>query len=161
MIGEPHVIDTAGIAAFQSPAGEDVVVRSTGAETDGQYDVVEVTIPPGPSVTPMHVHHDNDEAMHVIEGEVTVKLGKQHHLLEAGAFAIAPRGVPHTYRNPGANPARVLFVYTPGNHWQDLQEAGTRGPVEDESDMDALLPILEEYGIEMVGPPLAGDGEPP
>ncbi len=156
---EPRVVDRAGKATFQSPAAEDVVVRATGDETDGQYDVMEITIPPGPGVTPLHVHHDNDEAMHVIEGEVTVKLGEKRHVLEAGAYAMAPRGLPHTYRNSGEEPARVLFVYTPGNHWRYLQETGERGPVEDESDVEELVPILEKFGIEMVGPPLDGDSE--
>ena len=159
MSARPRVVDNAGKAAFQSPAAEDVVVRATGEETDGQYDMVEVTIPPGPGITPLHVHHDNDEAMHVIEGEVTVKLGEERHVLEAGGYVMAPRGLPHTYRNSGTDPARVLFIYTPGNHWQYLKEAGERGPVEDESDVEELLPILEDYGIEMVGPPLDGPTE--
>jgi quercetin dioxygenase-like cupin family protein len=159
MNSERRVVDERGKAAFQSPAAEDVVVRATGEETDGRYDMVEVTVPPGPAVTPLHVHHDNDEAMYVVEGEVTVRLGEDRHVLETGAYAMAPRGLPHTYRNSGEGPARVLFVYTPGNHWQYLRETGERGPVEDESDIEALLPILEEYGIEMVGPPMDGPRE--
>ncbi len=159
MSTEPRITGEAGIASFQSPAAEDVVVRATGEETDGQYDLVEFTIPPGPGVTPLHVHHDNDEAMHVIDGELTVKLGEDRHVLESGAYAVAPRGLPHTYRNSGDSPAQVLFIFTPGNHWQYLQEAGDRGPVEDEADIEALLPILEAYGIEMVGPPLDGESE--
>lgn len=161
MTHDPHVIDESGIESFQSPAGEDVVVRATGQETDGQYDLVEVTIPPGPGVTPLHIHHENDEAIYVLEGEVTVKLDKERHVLSAGGYTMAPRGVPHTYRNTGDEPARVLFTYTPGNHWQYLQETGERGPVEGESDIEALLPILEEYGIEMVGPPLDAEPEEP
>ncbi len=159
MSGDPRVVEERGKVSFQSPAAEDVVVRATGEETNGQYDMVEITIPPGPGVTPLHVHHENDEAMHVIEGEVTVKLGEERHVLGSGAYAMAPRGLPHTYRNSGADLARVLFIYTPGNHWHYLQETGERGPVADESDIEALLPILEEYGIEMVGPPLDSETE--
>jgi quercetin dioxygenase-like cupin family protein len=159
MSSDPRVVDDQGKAAFQSPAAEDVVVRATGEETDGQYDMVEVTIPPGPAVTPLHVHHENDEAMYVIEGEVAVELGEEHRVLKTGAYAMAPRGLPHTYRNSGEEAARVLFVYTPGNHWQYLEETGERGPVEDESDVEALIPVLEAYGIEMVGPPMDGSRE--
>jgi len=159
MSDDPRTVDKTGKVAFQSPAAEDVIVRATGEETDGQYDMVELTVPPGPGLTPLHVHNDNDEAMHVLEGEVTVKLGEERHVLEAGAYAMAPRGLPHTYRNSGDGPARVLFIYTPGNHWRYLQETGERGPVEDESDIEALVPILEEYGIEMVGPPLDANAD--
>lgn len=160
MSAEPRVSEADGIASFQSPAGEEVVVRATGDQTDGQYDVVEVTVPPGPAVTPQHVHRDNDEAMLVLDGEVTVQLEDDRHHLSAGGFAMAPRGVPHTYCNAGEDTARVLFVYTPGDHWEYLREAGAAGPVEDESDVEALAPILGAYGIEMVGPPIGGAAEP-
>ena len=92
--------------------------------------------------------------MHVIEGEVTVQVGDERHRLGPGAFVNAPTGLAHTYRNSGDGPARVLFTLTPGNGWGYLQEAGEHGPVEDESDMERLVPILESYGIEIVGPPL-------
>lgn len=160
MSADRRVSDADGIASFQSPAEEDVVVRATGDQTDGQYDLVEVAIPPGPAVTPLHVHRDNDEAMLVLGGEVTVQLEDDQFDLTAGGFAMAPRGVPHTYGNAGEDTARVLFVYTPGDHWEYLREAGAAGPVEDESDVERLAPILGEYGIELVGPPIGGAAEP-
>lgn len=157
MSSEPHVIEPDGVEAFESPAGEPVVVRATGAESGGAYDLLEVTISPGPGITPMHIHHDMDEAMYVLAGEITIKLGNEHHVLTPGSYAMAPRGVPHTYRNSGREPARVLFLNTPGNNWEYLKIAARHGPVEDESDIEALLPILEEYGIEMVGPPISAE----
>jgi quercetin dioxygenase-like cupin family protein len=161
MSGEAHVVGPAGIESFQSPAGEDVVVRVSGDESAGAYDILELTIEPGPGVTPMHVHHENDEAMYVLEGELTVQLGDDQHVLPPGAYAIAPRGVPHTYRNSGDDIARVLFINSPGNNWRYLKAAAEHGPVEDESDIEAMLPILESYGVEMVGPPLAENGDEP
>ena len=157
MSGGFHVVGSDGIAAFESPAGEDVVVRATGDETGGHYDLVEFTIDPGPGVTPLHVHHDNEEAMYVLEGELTVQLGETVRTLGPGSYAMAERGVPHTYRSSGEGPARVLFTLMPGNAWGYLEETAERGPVEDESDIERMLPILESYGIEVVGPPLDGD----
>ncbi|WP_225935490.1 cupin domain-containing protein [Halobaculum magnesiiphilum] len=87
----------------------------------------------------------------------TVQLEDERHTLTSGGYAMAPREVPHTYRNSGDDPARVLFIYTPGNHWRYLEAAAEQSPVEDESDIDRMLPILEPYGIEMVGPPLDVD----
>lgn len=95
--------------------------------------------------------------MYVLEGEATVQLDEDRHVLSAGSYAVAPRGVPHTYRNSGDSPARVLFINSPGNNWEYLQAAAEHGPVEDESDIERLLPIHEAYGVEMVGPPLGGD----
>lgn len=157
MTDETHVVGPEGIAAFESPAGEDVVVRASGNESAGHYDLLEFTIEPGPGVTPLHVHHDNDEAIYVLDGELTVQLGNERHTLSPGSYAMAPREAPHTYRNSGDGPARALFTYKPGNHWHMLEEAAEHGPVEDESDIERLLPILESYSVEVVGPPLGGD----
>lgn len=157
MIEETHVVESQGVAQFESPAGEDVVVRATGDETDGAYDVLDLTIPPGPGVTPLHVHHENDEATLVIEGELTIQLGDERHALGPGEFVNAPSGLPHTYRNSGDGPARALFVMSPGNNWKYLEEAAEHGTVEDDSDIERLLPILEAHGVEVVGPPIDGD----
>lgn len=160
MTDEPHVVGPNGVAAFESPAGEDVVVKASGHETGGSYDILQLTIEPGPGITPLHIHHENDEAMYVLDGEVTVRLDDDRHVLGAGSYAMAPRGVPHTYRNSGSGPARVLFVNSPGNNWEYLEAAAEHGPVESESDVERLLPVLESYGVEMVGPPLDGsDGD--
>lgn len=157
-MGDETRVVREGVAAFESPAGEDVVVRASGNESDGHYDLLELTVPPGPGVTPMHIHREMDEAMYVIEGELTVQLGEDRRVLEVGSYAMAPRGVPHTYRNSGNGPARVLFINTPGNSWRYLEEAAEHGPVENESDMERILPILESHGVEVVGPPLDAEG---
>lgn len=154
---DPQLVGAEGVARFESPAGENVTVRATGDETDGAYDVLDLSIPPGPGVTPLHVHHRNDEAILVIEGEVTVQLGDERHVLAPGEFVNAPSGLPHTYRNTGDGPARAIFVMSPGNNWKYLEEAAEHGPVEDDSDIERLLPILEAHGVEVVGPPIDGN----
>lgn len=154
MSSNAQVVGPAGVTSFESPAAEDVVVRATGEETGGHYDLLELTIPPGPAVTPLHIHHENDEAMYVLEGTLLVQLGEERHVLPEGAFANAPQGMPHTYANVGDGPARVLFTLVPGDHWHYLEAAVKHGPVEDEADIQQLVPILEAHGVEIVGPPL-------
>lgn len=156
---ETTVVESGEEQTFQSPAGEDVILRASGDESGGHYDLLELTIPPGPGITPLHIHHDTEEAMYVLEGELTVLLDEERHVLTPGSYAMAARGVPHTYRNSGDGPARVLFTLMPGNNWQYLEEAAAHGPVEDDADIERLIPILESYGIEIVGPPLDADGE--
>lgn len=148
------VTHTTDARRFTSPANEDVVVLEAGDGSPDSFDLLEMTVPPGPGVTPLHIHHDNDEGFYVLEGELTVRIEDETHVLEAGEYALGPRGVPHTYRNSGERPARVLILYAPGAHWRMLEEAGAKGPVEDESDIEDLAPILDEYGVEMVGRPL-------
>lgn len=111
MTGDPHVVDASGKERFQSPAAEDVVVRATGEETNDQDDIVELTISPGPGRTPLHVHRDNDEAMHFLENEIVVILGDERHELAAGGYAMAPRGLPEHLlegrRRPGGGVVRL------------------------------------------------------
>lgn len=162
MTDEASVVGPTGLDVMVSPAGEGVVIRATEEETDGAYSILEFTIEPGPGITPMHIHHEADEAVLVLEGELTVKLGDERRVLEAGSYARAPRGLPHTYRSSGDRPAKVLFIYTPGEEWHYLEAAAEHGPVEDESDIERLAPLLEDHGIEIVGPPLtATDGDRP
>lgn len=156
MSARGHVVGPEGVRSFESPAREPVVVRATGEESGGYYDLLELTVPPGPGVTPTHLHRESDEAVLVLEGTLALRLGEEDHHLGPGAYAMAPRGLPHTYRNAGEETARVLFTHTPGNNWRYLEAAAAAGPVEDEADLERLAPLLEEHGVELVGPPLSG-----
>ncbi len=67
---------------------------------------------PAGEMPPLRVHPDTDEGFYVVDGELSLLLpGREVHL-EAGAFQLAPRGVPHTYR-VGATPAQVLRLSYP------------------------------------------------
>lgn len=150
-----HVIGPDGIERFASPAaGEAVILRASGAETDGQFDLMEFRTPPGPGITPLHIHHDHDEVYFVIEGELTIQIGEGVQRVTAGACGIIPRGTPHTYQNTGADLTRFLGMYLPGGQWGMLREVSEAGPVTSEADIERVQPILEEYNTEMVGPPL-------
>jgi mannose-6-phosphate isomerase-like protein (cupin superfamily) len=63
-------------------------------------------------IAPLHVHHDDDEAWYVLEGALTVRVGNRDVALAAGDGVVVPRGTPHTYWNPTADPRRYLLVMT-------------------------------------------------
>ena len=46
-------------------------------------------------VTPLHLHPDEDESFHILEGEVLVQIDGEEHLGGPGSFISVPRGVPH------------------------------------------------------------------
>jgi quercetin dioxygenase-like cupin family protein len=58
---------------------------------------------------PLHIHHDEDEIFHVLEGEVRYRVGDQEHRARAGATLLTPKGIPHTYRVESAE-ARMLTI---------------------------------------------------
>jgi len=64
-------------------------------------------------IAPLHVHHGDDEAWYVLEGELGFRLGDLEVAAPAGSAVVAPRGTPHTYWNAGNTEARYLLVMTP------------------------------------------------
>ena len=60
----------------------------------------------------LHVHHQDDEAWHVLEGELEFRFGDgTRELAGVGSSVFVPAGVPHTYVADGD--ARYLIVLTP------------------------------------------------
>jgi quercetin dioxygenase-like cupin family protein len=69
----------------------------------------------------MHVHHREDEAFWVLEGEVTFEVGGKTIEASAGDFVFGPRDIPHRYE-VGEAGSRMLFALTPGG-FEDLVRA--------------------------------------
>ncbi|SRR5712691_1974560 len=64
-------------------------------------------------IAPLHIHRHDDEAWYVLEGRLRFRLGADEVEACAGSAVLAPRGVPHTYWNPAAEPARYLLIMPP------------------------------------------------
>ena len=88
------------------------VIKASAADTGGQMTILEVTEPPGIEA-PLHVHHNEDEAFWVLEGDVTLEIGETTIKAHVGDYAFGPRGIPHRY-TVGERGCRMLFVLTPG-----------------------------------------------
>src|SRR2546430_17740876 len=72
----------------------------------------EGTVPAG-TMSTFHLHRDSDEVAYVLIGEITFKIGEEVTVGGPGTCAFMPRGVPHAWKNTGAETGRVLFLYTP------------------------------------------------
>src|SRR5919201_835898 len=72
-------------------------VHVDGEESGEAYSLVELSAARD-SMPPLHVHHRDDETFYVLEGELRLMLGGREIVLAAGQAALAPRGIPHTYR---------------------------------------------------------------
>jgi quercetin dioxygenase-like cupin family protein len=112
---------------------------------------------------PLHVHDREDEVFHVLEGELRLRVDGRDLPLGAGETALAPKGVPHTYRVESPHGARWLVVTTRGD-FERLVRSVSRsaerpdlpppsGPPTPEQ-IEALAAACRECGIELVGPPL-------
>src|ERR1700694_2231405 len=76
--------------------GQLAEIKATAADTAGQFTIVEVTCGPGYEA-PLHVHHREDEAFWILDGEVTFHVGDKTIDAASGDYAFGPRDVPHRY----------------------------------------------------------------
>jgi quercetin dioxygenase-like cupin family protein len=59
----------------------------------------------------LHVHHSDDEAWHVLEGELEFRYSERMEIAGPGTTVFVPAGVAHTYT--AGRDARYLIVLTP------------------------------------------------
>jgi quercetin dioxygenase-like cupin family protein len=138
------------------------IVKISGADTDGEYGLVEITVRAGEG-SPWHVHPEEDEWFYVLEGEFTFYVGDTRMSLPAGSFAFGPKGVPHTFIAE-TNAARALVGFAPFQFEGFLHEVGEPAtervlppPLTSPPDMARLIEIGKRNGLEILGPP----GPPP
>jgi mannose-6-phosphate isomerase-like protein (cupin superfamily) len=90
-----------------------IVTILLDAEATGDaYAFFDELTDPG-SGPPLHVHEREDEAYFILEGQFEFRVGEQTITAGPGDFMLAPRGVPHTFRNVGSSPARKLALAWP------------------------------------------------
>ena len=134
-----------------------MTVKAGGEQTRGAFTLIEYTCAPG-FAPPPHIHHAEDEAFYILEGEKTVTCGDRTWTAGPGAFVFLPRGIPHTYEVRGPTPLRGLQITTPAQFERFAAEVGEPArsltlPPPGLLDVEKLLSVSTRYQIEMVGPP--------
>jgi mannose-6-phosphate isomerase-like protein (cupin superfamily) len=132
--------------------GETIFVKVSGDDTTGAFEVAEEITPPqgGP---PLHLHKREDEWLYVVEGKFLFEMDGRRLEASAGNSVFVPRGVPHTFQNIGDSPGRLLGLVAPAGierFFRALAEICVDGPPA----LAALSPLFENYGLELLGPPL-------
>ena len=136
-----------------------MTVKATAETTGGGFGLLESWVAAGSS-PPLHVHHREDESFWVLEGRVRFRCGEAEFVGEPGSFVFLPRDVPHTFRVEGDRPARMLTLLTPGGGEGFFVDGGRPPegpglPPAGPPDVALLSRVSEQYGAEIVGPPLA------
>jgi quercetin dioxygenase-like cupin family protein len=80
---------------------------------DGTFSLIHLTAPPG-FETSYHLHHAEDEAFYVLEGELTVIRDGETLVAGPGSYLFLSRGVPHGFRSNSDKDSRVLIHAIPG-----------------------------------------------
>jgi quercetin dioxygenase-like cupin family protein len=138
-----------------------VCVRVSHRDGGDRISVLEHAARRGDS-PPLHVHVNEDEVFHILEGEFRFRVGTAERTGKAGETVLAPKGTPHTYCVESEH-GRWLTVTT-HQHFEDFVRTMARkaeggglppasGPPAPEA-IQELTAVARTFGIEIVGPPL-------
>ena len=90
-----------------------VEVKLDSAATHGAFTLLELTLEPGGAAA-RHAHTLEDEAIAVVEGELTLETKELRTTLAVGDVAVIPRGEFHAFANEAADARlRALIVTAP------------------------------------------------
>jgi quercetin dioxygenase-like cupin family protein len=120
-------------------------------DSGGIVGMFDATVPAGEG-PPIHIHHNEDEVIHVLAGEYQFWLDGAISRAGPGTSMFLPRGVPHTFRIVSKTPGRNVTVLTPGGFetfFADAAACDLRFP----ADPGVLKDLSERYGIELLGRP--------
>lgn len=100
MAAEPVIISPQdGGAAGVAARGVSLVIQDWAA--DG----------PVLEYAPLHVHHADDEAWHVVSGALRFRFaGDQEVVVRAGSTVLVPAGAAHTFGSAGVGPSRYIII---------------------------------------------------
>jgi len=116
-------------------------ILEDGSTTGHRLGLAEGRLAPHSAGPPQHRHAQHEEAFYVVTGTVRFTIGPQDHDAGPGTLVVVPTGAPHTFANPGDEPAVLLTAFTPDRYVQyfrDLRDMAAAGPPAS-SDIDALM----------------------
>ena len=132
-------------------------------DTDGRFALIEHTIPPKGLAAPTHTHEREDEYSFVLSGRMGAEIGGEAITAGPGELVVKPRGIPHSFWNPGDKEARLLELISPGGFANYFREVApllsTEGPPDFERigqvqasysltiDIESIGPLTERYGL--------------
>ncbi len=133
------------------------VVKATTDSTGGSFSMVYHTAPSG-HATPYHLHHIEDGAFYVLDGEFTFICDGDKTVVSPGGYIFLPRGIPHGIRCSAPNPSTMLILAAPGAGFvgmmiemaEPARERVLPSPIE--PDFVKLTMFCAKYKIDILGP---------
>ena len=127
--------------------GSVMLFKALAEQDDGDFSLMERTLPPGGRRPPPHRHTNCSEAYFVLDGLVSVVVEGQDLSVGREGFVLVPRGTAHTFGNGGTEQARLLVIHAPAMdaYFAGLHELWNRGkPPEPEQERE----LMARYGME-------------
>jgi quercetin dioxygenase-like cupin family protein len=133
------------------------IVKAASDSTGGAFSMVYHTAPPG-HATPYHLHHVEDEAFYILDGEFTFICDGKKIILGPGGYIFLPRSIPHGIRCSAAASSTMLILATPGTGFVGMmiemaEPARERVlPSPTAPDIGKLTMLCAKYKIDNLGP---------
>jgi mannose-6-phosphate isomerase-like protein (cupin superfamily) len=111
-VSESSVV-SAGQGKIVTARGSVMAFKAVAAQTDGDFSLMERTVPPRGRRPLAHRHVNCSEAFWVLDGTITFVFDGVEHRGVRDDFVLVPRGASHTFGNDGEEPARLLVLHAP------------------------------------------------
>lgn len=128
--------------------GETMTLLASAQQTNGAFTVLSGTSPPGGG-TPLHKHHNEDEAFYVLEGEYAIQCGARTVRAGPGSFVFAPREVPHKLTNVSTGPSTHLAIVSPAGFEKFFEELSQ---LPKPPEVAQLVELAARYRLEILAP---------
>jgi quercetin dioxygenase-like cupin family protein len=107
-------------------SGERIVIRHSGADTDGELLEFDVFLQPGAHVPAGHAHPRQQEQFSVLAGQVRFRVAGGDVVVGPGSRLTVPAGTSHWFGNAGSNVAQLRVEVRPALRMQELFETSVR-----------------------------------
>ncbi len=111
-MSETSIVST-GKGNVVTARGSVMAFKAIAAQTDGDFSLMERTVPPRGRRPLPHRHVNCSEAFWVLDGTITFVLDGVEQRGGPDDFLLVPRGASHTFGNDGDEPARLLVMHAP------------------------------------------------
>jgi quercetin dioxygenase-like cupin family protein len=102
--------------------GDTYTVTVTGENTNGQFCLIDMHIPPGGGPPPHR--HDFEETFILLEGEMEATFRGKKSIVRAGDTLNIPSNAPHQFHNVSTKPVRMLCICSPAGQEKFFMEVG-------------------------------------
>jgi mannose-6-phosphate isomerase-like protein (cupin superfamily) len=149
------------------------MILKVGDDQSGAWSAFEAEVTPGFDVG-AHLHHSAEEFFYILDGELDLLAFEPQGAAAGdwrswesasgarvmrggpGSAMFVPAGCPHAFANPGATPARMLFLVSPPGHEHYLEELGTVIGQGGPPDQAAIAEIRARHDIQQLTPMAPG-----
>jgi quercetin dioxygenase-like cupin family protein len=138
--------------ADQHSAGRTRFV-ATGSQTNGDFGLFEIEMPPGGQGPDAHLHHTISESFHILEGQLAILHGEEWIVASAGDLVYVPKDGIHGFSSVSSDiGAKFLVLFTPATipreeYFEGLLDLRTGGRMPTTEEIDEFAARYDQINL--------------